>query len=187
MGETLNCTRCGEENNESDKFCGDCGNELNNRMQSNTEIPEVLNSPKGLKYNQIPENEKDNALLNAFVGERKQKYYHGKWAKGNRQTLNWAALFGTFFWLGYRKMYKVICYILLFFIAIDLVILLTGIDGDQINKYIGFGIAGALGVGGNSMYKNYAQKKIDKLKIEYPNDQLIEKVRQRGGGSWKGV
>ena len=187
LDESLYCTLCGEVRSESEKFCGDCANELNKRMQSNEEIPEVLNSQKEPEQNQIPENEQENALLKAFVGERKQSYYLGKWQRVNRQSFNWAALFGTFFWLGYRKMYKIICYILLLFIALDLVILLTGIDGDPINRYIGFGVAGALGAGGNSIYKNYAQKEIEKMKKEYSDDHLLEKVKQRGGGSWKGV
>ena len=147
-----------------------------------SESPEVLNSSEEFEQNQVPDK-----LVKTFVGEKKQSYYLGKWQKDNRKPINWAALFATFFWLGYRKMYKVIIYILLIFIAIDVVILLTGIDGDLINNSIGLGVAVALGIGGNAMYKNHALKEIEKMKAQYSDDQLLEKVKQRGGTSWNGV
>ncbi|QUW21413.1 DUF2628 domain-containing protein [Sporosarcina sp. Marseille-Q4063] len=139
-----------------------------------------------LEQHQDPENVQNDDLLKAFVGVKKQSYYFRKWQPDNRRPINWAAVFATFFWLGYRKMYKVIAYILLIFIALDVVILFTGIDGGYINNYIGLGVAVALGIGGNGMYKNHAQKEIEKLQTEYSGDQLLEKVKQRGGTSWGG-
>lgn len=161
---------------------------MNNLGKSISERPEVLNSSEEqLKHNQVLGNAQSDDLLNAFIGEKKQSYYLEKWQIDNKKKINWAALFATFFWLGYRKMYKVIIYILLIFIAIDVVILLTGIDGNPINNYIGLGVAVALGIGGNGMYKNHAQKEIEKMKAQYSDDQLYEKVKQRGGTSWNGV
>jgi hypothetical protein len=156
-------------------------------MQINAENPEVLTVPNELEQNQIPEYEQSDNLLKAFVGEKKQSYYFEKWQPDNKKPINRAALFATFFWLGYRKMYKVIVCILLIFLAIDVVLLLTGINGDIINRYIGLGVAVALGIGGNGMYKNHVQKEIEKLKAEGSDDQLLAKIKQRGGTSWNGV
>ncbi|WP_172370116.1 DUF2628 domain-containing protein [Sporosarcina jiandibaonis] len=186
MENSLYCPGCGKISNESDQVCGNCGEEL-----TNAESPELLNSSEELKQNQdqdqVSENDQDDKLLKAFVGERKQSYYFGKWQQDNRKPINWAALFATFFWLGYRKMYKVITTILLIFLAIDVLLLLTGANGDFINRYIGLGVAVALGIGGNGMYKNHAQKEIEKLKAEYSDVHLLEKVKKRGGTSWNGV
>ncbi len=165
------CPECGKELNESEKFCGNC---------------EKQTSAVESDLTQIPENVQNDNLLSAFVGEKKQAYYFGKWHPDNKRPINWAAVFATFFWLGYRKMYKVIAYILLIFIAIDIVILVTGIDGGPINNYIGLGVAVTLGIAGNGIYKNHAQKEIEKLQTEYSGEQLLEKVKQRGGTSWGG-
>ena len=83
-------------------------------------------------------------------------------------------------------MYKFVLLILLFFIIVDGIIILVGIDGGWINQCIGIGIGAALGIGGNFEYKKYAQREIKKLEKLYSGDQLLEEVQKRGGGSWKG-
>ncbi|MBO0602519.1 DUF2628 domain-containing protein [Sporosarcina sp. E16_3] len=164
----MNCTQCGGTIFEKDRFCGACGTSL---LDGNVEASS--------------ETEKTN-LLKVFVGDKKQSYYFGKWEKSEQRSWNWAAFFATFFWLGYRKMYKFVLSILLFFIVVDGVIAILGIDGTRINYYIGIGIAAALGIGGNSEYKKFALREINKLEKQYSEGQLLEKVQKRGGGSWKG-
>ena len=172
----MHCTQCGNEIFENDRFCGTCGNSLLNR---NKEVPGEIEQSSTRKLN-------DNDLLKAFVGDEKQSYYFGKWEKNEQRSWNWAAFFATFFWLGYRKMYKFVLLILLFFIIVDGIIILVGIDGGWINQYIGIGIGAALGIGGNFEYKKFAQREIKKLEKHYSGDQLLEEVQKRGGGSWKG-
>ncbi|AOV06599.1 DUF2628 domain-containing protein [Sporosarcina ureilytica] len=165
MKNSFNCPQCREVVNESDRTCRKCGNE----------------------FSSSPQHEQNDELLKAFVGERKQGYYFGKWGKGNKQTWNWAAFFATFFWLGYRKMYKVIFYFLLAFIVLDLIVYISNINLNTVNSYVGIGVAAALGISGNLLYKGHAQKEIEKIKAEYPEEQVFEKAKQRGGTSWGGV
>ena len=187
MSESSYCEKCGEALSVNRNYCSNCSHDLNDEKQSNVGTSTLLTNLNELENESISEVEKNEALLSAFVGEEKQSYYLRKWKNDNRQSFNWAAFFGSFFWLGYRKMYKVICSILLLFIVFDLVILLTGIDGTVLNNSIAIGLAVVLGAGGNSMYKSFAQQEIEKLKTVYSDDQLLEKVSLRGGGSWNGV
>ncbi|WP_255551540.1 DUF2628 domain-containing protein [Sporosarcina sp. E16_8] len=164
----MDCTHCGGSVVEKDQFCGTCGNNL---LGSNREAPSETEAPD---------------LLKAFVGEYKESYYFGKWAKNERRSWNWAAFFATFFWLGYRKMYTHVLVILLFFITADVIHYLVGAATNRFDSYVGLGIAAALGIGGNFEYKKFAQREINKLEKRFSGDELLEKVRKRGDSSWKG-
>ena len=153
----MHCTQCGGRIFEKDRFCEACGNSL---LDSNVEAPSKTETPD---------------LLKAFVGEKKESYYFGKWAKNEQRSWNWAAFFATLFWLGYRKMYKHVLAILLFFIVVDVVLVLVGIDTTRFDLYIGMGIGAALGIGGNFEYKKFAQKEINKLEKHFSGDELLEK------------
>lgn len=164
----MHCTHCGGTIFEKDQFCGACGNNL---LDSNVETPSETEAPD---------------LLKAFVGEYKESYYFGKWAKNERRSWNWAAFFATLFWLGYRKMYKHVLVILLFLLIADVVHYLVGASTAQFDLYINIGIAAVLGIWGNFEYKKFAQKEINKLEKRFSGDELLEKVRKRGDSSWKG-
>lgn len=177
------CTHCGKSISKSDIFCGFCGEKvtiLNSTLANNNDFAEAINDTDVSKMIS------DEELLKAFVGENKQDFYIDKWKKGNKQTFNLAALLTSIFWLGYRKMYKLVLWILLIFLIVDAVIYLTGTNGDKLNTFISFGLAGVLAGGGNSFYKKFTENEIEKLKKMYSGEELLEKVRKRGGGSWKG-
>src|SRR5690625_5626540 len=66
-----------------------------------------------------------------FVGKNSD-YYKRKWEnmnpKRNGFSFNVAAFFLTLYWLGYRKMYKLVFFIALLFLAIDAVLYLVGYE-----------------------------------------------------------
>lgn len=165
LKSSFNCPQCGTVANESDRICGNCGIDISHSSQL----------------------EQSDALLKAYVGERKQDYYFEKWGIGNKQTWNWAAFFLSFFWLGYRKMYKFIIYFLLAFIVIDMIVYFSNYHLDVVNKYVGLAVAVALGISGNLLYKDHAQKEIEKIKATSSEEQILEMTKKRGGTSWGGV
>lgn len=128
----------------------------------------------------------EEAKLAAFVGEKKKDYYLRKWQKDN--SWNWAAFFLTLIWLGYRKMYRPIFYVLIAFIAVDLVVILLGIESNVIDNSIGFALSGALGVGGNLLYKKHAQKETEAVeRLSIREEEKLHELRKRGGTSGMGA
>lgn len=168
----MNCTQCGNRVYENDRFCESCGKPLSVNGEAET-----------INVN----DEVDKMLLKAFVGEKKESYYINKWEKNEQRSWNWAAFFASLFWLGYRKMYKSILWILLLFLIVDIIIAFIGIDSTRIDQYIGLAVAGALGISGNVEYKKFGERKIKQLEKEYSDERLLQEVQRRGGTSWKGV
>lgn len=130
----------------------------------------------------------DNQVLRLFIGEKKQHYYIRKWSKG-LNSWNWAAFFFSFFWLGYRKMYRPIFSILGIFILLDIVVTVLGIDDTNFNNVIGFVVSCTLGITGNNFYRLHALKSIRELPESNTSDPelLKNEIQLRGGTSWKGV
>ncbi len=172
----MHCTACGHRVNEEERFCEQCGESLSINLEENSILE------------QEPSNVLDDeALLKAFVGVKKQAYYFGKWEKNEQRSWNWAAFFASLFWLGYRKMYKHLFGILALYLVVDIVIAFLGIDSARIDSYIGVGVAAALGILGNFEYKKFAQQQIEIYKKMYPTENLLQKVRNKGGTSVLGA
>lgn len=131
---------------------------------------------------QLAEKEK----FEAFVGEKKKDFYLRKWQKDN--SWNWAACLLTIFWLGYRKMLKPVVYIILGFLAIDIIILFIGFDGAAISRGLGYGLAGALGITGNMFYRKHAEKQVQEVnQLSVSDEEKMHELRKRGGTSGKGA
>ncbi|MBH0169132.1 DUF2628 domain-containing protein [Fictibacillus sp. 18YEL24] len=128
----------------------------------------------------------DQVKLAEFVGEKKREFYFRKWQKDN--SWNWAAFFLPLFWLGYRKMLKPVVYILLGFIAIDIIVLFMSIDGAAISRGLGYGLAGALGITGNMFYRKHAEKQVQEVnQLSISEEEKMHELRKRGGTSGKGA
>ena len=173
-GQLLFCIKCGSDLEEGDNFCKACGKKVTVKSE-----PSVEN---------ITQEKNEEHLLRLFIGEKKQDYYLQKWTKG-KNSWNWAAFFLSFFWLGYRKMYKYIFLFLGIFLIIDLAISIFGIDDTVLNNVIGIAVAVTLGISGNNLYRQHALKKIrESMEMNNnDNDILQEEIKIRGGGSWLGV
>ncbi|RZT21524.1 DUF2628 domain-containing protein [Fictibacillus sp. BK138] len=143
---------------------------------SNTSISKadvLIDTPQGEK-------------LALFVGEKKKDFYFKKRQKDN--SWNWAAFFLTFLWLGYRKMYLPILFVLIGFLAIDIIALLLGTISTTVDTSMGFALSGGLGVGGNLIYKRHAQKQINEIEKHSVSEKVkMHEIRKRGGTSWMGV
>lgn len=128
----------------------------------------------------------EQAKLGEFVGEKKRDFYFRKWKKDN--SWNWAACLLPLFWLGYRKMLKPVVFILLGFLAIDIIILFLGIDGAAISRGLGYGLAGALGITGNMFYRKHAEKQVQEVnQLSISEEEKMHELRKRGGTSGKGA
>lgn len=108
-------------------------------------------------------NDKEHKML-LFVGDKFTKYYQEKFNQITPQKqisgFNIAAFFLGVMWLFYRKMYAY------GFIAI-LVIIVIGIIEELLNlPTIGasIGLAVAFGMLGNTIYKQFVEKKISQIK-----------------------
>lgn len=131
---------------------------------------------------QLAEKEK----FEAFVGEKKKDFYLSKWKKDN--SWNWAACLLTIFWLGYRRMLKPVVFIILGFLAIDIITLVIGMDGAVISRGLGYGLAGVLGVTGNMFYRKHAEKQVQEVnQLPISEEEKMHELRIRGGTSGKGA
>ncbi|MEK5146097.1 DUF2628 domain-containing protein [Psychrobacillus sp. FSL K6-4615] len=111
-----------------------------------------------------------------------------RWSKG-LNTWNWAAFFFPLFWFGYRKMYKPIFSIVVFFLVINLVITVLGTDKVIFNTVIGFMVSFTVGITGNRFYRHHALKRISEMSEGNIRDVKLLKneIQLRGGTSWKSV
>lgn len=189
------CVHCGHALEVKAKFCGNCGKETNINSDDNVSKNEPSNRINMNKVNAEPSyhpqtdsNGVDFTLLKQFVGEDKEHYYMNKWSKGDR-SWNWAAFFLSFFWLGYRKMYKPIFIAIILFLIFDFVILFLPIDETYANSGIGIAIGMTMGFWGNYFYRNHAIKKIASIQRQYGhNPELIQhEIKLQGGTSWLGA
>ena len=184
------CVQCGGKFSEKHKFCGSCGTNLqtqNKEELGETKILKVVSPSEEIKGKvSHTRTSTSKELLETYVGEEKLAYYFGKWEKNEIRSWNWSAFLVTYYWLGYRKMYKVMLCIMVLFIVLDITMLLAGIDRLKMTLYSGIAISIGLGISGNYLYKKYAEKEIKKLKRHYSGIQLLKAIKQRGGVSWIG-
>ena len=124
-------------------------------------------------------------IVEAFVGDNRE-YYIYKWGNatdpGSFAGWNWAAVFGGMFWLGYRKLYKLLAIIW----GVEIVSAFLQFRYDI--GILGFAIQLVLGAGANSMYFNEMKKRMKKLEQQKAGEELtIKDVSAIGGASDKGI
>jgi hypothetical protein len=124
--------------------------------------------------------------LRIFVGDN-EEYYERKWNK--EYSWNWVAFFFTFFWLGYRKMFKQIIILISLFTLLDVIIyFLDTEDATATSLIFGFIFSLIYGFIGNSLYKKKAEKTIINIKrINYSEDNEEKEIAKKGGTSIAGI
>lgn len=133
-----------------------------------------------------PINEKamtgEGELLYLYVGE-KADVYERKWEKG-RLSWNWAAFIFGLFWLGYRKMYVPLLVILGLFLLFDVAAYLMGDFEASWDFGIGFVVSVVLGMGGNQLYRQDAERKIWKIRTSHRPEHVEAAVMKKGGAGF---
>lgn len=162
------CSNCNHENKNDADFCDFCGENLITERDSSRDL---------------------------FVGE-KSDYYKEKWEKAdqkNGRSINYAAFFFSFLWLGYRKYYLPIALSSVGFLLIDFIVYLSGyqqplFSTDPINTAINAAVAITFALYGNILYKRHVDKQIQ-LIDESTSDGLKRKEQyiKKGGTSWLGA
>ena len=113
-----------------------------------------------------------------------------KWLKnddpGKALTWNWAAFFLGFLWLGYRKMYKPIFYLLILYFLVEIIEIVTIFHpiATMVTTYLALVVAVFLGMFGNALYYRHTKKKIEEIDRLYPGTRMQINL---GGTSSKGV
>lgn len=186
------CTNCGKQQPAQARFCSGCGNQLVTELQTDELAPTVENIESDQDNDPTLEDE-----LMLFV-DQNNDYYKRKWksmgSKKNGFSFNAGAFFLTFFWLGYRKMYKLAFFIALSFLAIDAILYVVGyqyqLDSfiDPVDRAVGTATSVLLGFYGNILYKKHAEKKVLEIRDTTSNSSDREtKLKQQGGRRFSGV
>lgn len=175
------CQKCGNAYGDNQSKCEKCGQDIN---ETTTNIEDIEVS--------VAEESSEEDLLMTFV-DKNQSYYSRKWEKmakkGTTSSFNLAAFFLSILWLGYRKMYKIVLFTSLFYLAFDIVLYLIGYKydffNDSLDRSIGLGVAATIGFLGNHLYKNHAKHQIKLL--QETGDASVESLKKRGGRSFLGL
>lgn len=183
--ETVFCSKCGQENLSSDKFCSNCGNSLKSIEDSikdaTTNIKDTITSNDAYKkftnlnVEGSMKADWDNDDMINFI-QKNNEYYIPKFK--NMQDLekstswNWASFFLTSNWLFYRKMYGygvglIIANIIFAFIPF-------------IGWILNIGTGVACGLYGNSLYLKHIQKQLDSVK-DLREDVKHRAIMTKGG------
>lgn len=181
------CPSCSQENPEAANFCLQCGQDL--ATPSSTTDPEVVQTTNA--------NPTQSQLWETFIGPSKSiqfslktgwvwrpafLYYKEKFAnietpQGSRFVLSWnwpAALFDSFLWFLYRKMYM---FAVLYAVTPALAIFLTG---DMMVGIVSRILAGA---SANHLYFCHVKDKVQRI-MAVPNLDTLARARlvQEEGG-----
>ncbi len=128
------------------------------------------------------------ADVELFVGN-KSEYYLQKWkysADPEKTTnWNWMGFLGGIFWLGYRKMYDIICICLGIVLLFDALQYMLDVD---FSRHISISLSTTIGLCGNTFYYKHVKKKINHIYISSSSTRDIRNhIKNSGGTSWKGV
>ncbi len=173
------CPSCSQENPDAANFCLQCGHALD--APSSSANPEVLQSKSTPTQSQLwetfigPSKSIQFSLKTGWIWRPAFLYYKEIFARietphGPRFTLSWnwpAALFDSFLWFLYRKMYM---FALLYAVAPALAIFLTG---DMMVGIVSRILAGA---SANYLYYWHVKDKVQRI-MTVPN--LDASVRAR--------
>ncbi|WLV24476.1 DUF2628 domain-containing protein [Aciduricibacillus chroicocephali] len=171
------CEECGVELLEQAKFCPKCGEAVGVNEQA--PIEEISASAESVHTS-------EHGKQFYFVRSN-QEYYFNKWKKEN--SWNWVAFFFAPFWLGYRKMYKLIFILFGIYILFDIMMLrISGFNEDSLNNALGMGAAIFFGLRGNDLYRKHMKRKISEIEaVTEPGSNQLRKIEAAGGTNAFGI
>lgn len=179
------CTQCGTQNSNTSSFCSHCGNRLAAVPERAPQPPVYTqaNPNNSNPYSYVnqqsnpyqTQNQYQNSGYNAYQSYQtagvdadvqqlvgtKTEYYISKFqmmkSQGKSSSWNWAAFWGTPYWMMYRKMYGYAAAVL----AADIIISLIG---STFLSLLAFGGYITFGILGNSIYMKYLEGKANQAK-----------------------
>jgi len=184
------CSKCGQPNADTAKFCTSCGSQL------------FATSPSGMpilpSFNQVSAQmgvDRD-AALRAFIGLNNQPYYLHYFQQFEREgktsiSWHWPAFFVSWFWLLYRKMWlAALIYFCLPFLIVAFGAGISGLSsslGAFVNSilYIAYlvGIWVWLPMNATALYYKHVQQKIQEIKSTTTPDAQLSVIAWKGGTS----
>jgi Tfp pilus assembly protein PilE len=173
------CSKCGKEVQDADQHCSACGATLDTSVQVSTLQP------------------KQEDFYRALIGSKNQEYYLRQFEKFDKQgkagvSWNWPALFFTFYWLLYRKMWGAA---VLYFLSPYIIFIPLGIVAAFLGKAsaIFIGIAWVIYViaiiiapplYANALYYRQCKKKIAQVASSgHSVERQLGELTGRGGTS----
>ncbi|MDY0394424.1 zinc-ribbon domain-containing protein [Virgibacillus halophilus] len=172
----LYCSNCGSPLPKDVYFCPNCGTALSTEVVST-----LTSSPAGINTKQSSANTNKDLTdeIANFVGPNALYYLRG-WQKSSKKRwqINFAALFLSFFWLGYRKIYKPIWIGACIYLLLMLSLAIGGysfntpfiLDPANVLFTAGFHLLAALF--GNKWYEKYVMQHIAVIdRLDIPNGQ----------------
>lgn len=183
--ETVFCSKCGQENLSSDKFCSSCGNSLKSIEDSikdtTNNIKDAITSNETYKKftnlnveGSMKADWDNNDIIN-FI-QKNNEYYIPKFKEmqdfEKSTSWNWASFFLTSNWLFYRKMYGYGAGL----IVANIIFACIPFIGWILN----IGTCVACGLYGNSLYLKHIQKQLDSIK-DLREDVKHRSILTKGG------
>lgn len=175
------CHSCGQGVDPRSRFCGHCGNPMEQQhyYQEPPPLPKSMNMNRGYQYQTMHIQEYEEWL---WLYSNSSRYIE-KWRKNSRW--NWASFLLSPFWFGYRKMYAEVAIYMGIILLISILELIFGFNLPP-GSNIGFSIF--CGVMGNKWYYDKAKREIDRILLIYPGDDMRRyTIVQKGGTSFWGI
>jgi hypothetical protein len=148
--------------------------------------PKASSPPPLPMFSSVAEHSKtpDDQIIRTFVGPKIQ-YYQDKWSKitnDKKVSWNWAAFLFNFGWAAYRKMYAYSFGTLGAILVVESILTFVKAP-DWLINLIAVPITVVLGLFGNFLYKNHADKRIAEAKSLYPEKNQFDAFIIKTGGT----
>lgn len=183
------CSHCGNPNEDTAKFCSGCGSALTQAAPA-AEAPARESAP-----------ESDDKLYEAIIGDNNKHYYLRHFKRFDAEggagiSWHWPALFLTFFWLLYRKMWlNALIYLILPYVIMVPIGISSGLAGDSSGAVLSvayllyfFAILLLPPMYANAVYYRHCRKKIDEVaSSEKDLSSQLGKLYAKGGTSYAGL
>ncbi|THF73866.1 zinc ribbon domain-containing protein [Cohnella fermenti] len=166
------CSNCGSSLSVQSNFCNACGVKVSSPASSNTEAT----GPTG------PIAAGQSSLIDRLIGKN-AAYYRSRWARpGHNKGWNWAAFFWWPYWMGYRKMYKLL-FIMIVAVHLLIVTPLMMLEHTYLYPIIVLGLSVHFGMYSNNHYLDH----INKQQKKHLSNPALHPAEVIGGTSWGGL
>lgn len=177
------CTKCGTKHDLDVNYCYSCGAPVKHELN---EKEAGLERKDTGSLDEISREE-----LALFIGE-KSNWYFAKWGNAEnpakKRSWNTVGFFLPTFWLGYRKMYKTVAFIMAASCLLPVIDAFFATVPTHLYNVFSLTIAVSVGFWGNATYYKHAMDTIKSIKRNQSSMEAQKKeMVKKGGTSWGGV